>query len=224
MSSAGAAAVEVLSHGGIRHEDVRDQRQPPSGDLDLRRVAVQRRRRPAVHESLSDQRRRDLEDDRGDIPSGKEVLSVLKRLRIETSPFSKNAVRNSPRAMASPANRSGARPAKAFTPDSASTTLPRLASGNKFSIRAARCRRSGRTPHFKALRVSVIFVIAMEDRAKAHFERELLARIAIEIEAERVQTFLAERIGGGLTGVRIHGHGHDGRIPAARGRDRSRRR
>ena len=57
--------------------------------------------------------------------------------------------------------------------------------------------------------MSVIFVVAVGDRAKAHFERELLARVAIEIEAERVQTFLAKRIRAGLTGVRVHGHGHD---------------
>ena len=74
---------------------------------------------------------------------------------------------------------------------------PRLASRNQLSIHAARCRRSGRAPHFKALRVSMIFVIAMGDRAKAHLERKLLSRVAIKIEAERVETFLAERIRAG---------------------------
>ena len=114
-----SGAIEVLAHGGVRHEDVCDQWKAPSGDLDLRRVAVKRRRRPAMHATSSDHGGRDLEDDGGHVPSGEEILPVLKRLADETLPFSKNAVRNSPRATASPANRSGARPAKALTPDAA---------------------------------------------------------------------------------------------------------
>ena len=87
----------------------------------------------------------------------------------------------------------------------------RVARRNEFSIRVARRGPGGRTPHFESLRVGVTFMIAVEDYAEAHAERQVLARVAIEIEAERIKTFITERVGSGLTRVRVHRHRHHGR-------------
>src|SRR6202012_2918192 len=85
-----------------------------------------------------------------------------------------------------------------------------MASGDELSIRAGRRRWTGCTLHFKALRVNAIFIIAVENCAKAHEEGDFLARVAIEIETECVEAFVAERVRSGLTCIRVDGHGHDG--------------
>ena len=159
--------------------------------------------------SLADQRRRDLEDDRGDIPSGEEILSILKRVGMKRAFLEERGSEFAERHGVA-GEQIGSEASESLHAGLGFDNAPCLARRNELSVRAVRRRRSRRTPHFKALRVSVIFVLAVGDRAKAQFERELLARVAIEIEAERVQTFLAERIRTGLTGVRVDGHGHDG--------------
>ena len=53
-------------------------------------------------------------------------------------------------------------------------------------------------------------IISVNDGAEPHLERQFLPRVAVKVEAESVQAFVAKCIWSGSTCIGIHGHGHDG--------------
>ena len=79
---------------------------------------------------------------------------------------------------------------------------------DEIAVRPFQSSRARRTADLEGLLMLVIIPVGMRRRAECHFECELLTRIAVEIEPEGVNPFLAECVRSGQSGVGIDGHRH----------------
>src|SRR5271170_6382968 len=95
---------------------------------------------PTTHDTLSDEWRRHLEHRLGDVSTGKEVLPAFERARVEPL-YLKESGPEFAQGHGVPANRSGARPAKAFTPDYCAPL------GSRSSASQSDCKSRSRLAH-----------------------------------------------------------------------------
>ena len=84
----------------------------------------------------------------------------------------------------------------------------RIPGNDEFARGALQRVRSGGAPDLEGLNVLVLAAIGVGGRAELDLEGDVFAKIAIRVEAKGVETFVAEGVGRGDAGVRIHGQNH----------------
>ena len=104
------------------------------------------------------------------------------------------AVLNFPSACASPANKSGASPANTLIPSLARHRCAGHARGDELAFDPFEGVSAGRAQDLEVLDMMVLVAHSMLETAKSFLEGQLLPGVAIEIEAERVESFVTEGV------------------------------